>query len=153
MAVSIWRSPNPPFSLPQCLNSSPTGLPAFPCEQSTDPLSKHFYPSVLAATRRQLPSLTCKAPSNFIPNLTTHLTSFTTPSSCSKTSCALVALASLWVYLFMELYATHVPYWGCLVSRYLNFQFIHKSHFCTCYLFSLQSISQAVPITPLSCTT
>lgn len=46
MAVSIWQSPNPPFSLPHCLNSSPTGLLAFPWEQSTGPLSKHFSPSV-----------------------------------------------------------------------------------------------------------
>lgn len=46
MAVSIWQSPNPPFSLPHCLNSSPTGLLAFPQEQSTGPVSKHFCPSV-----------------------------------------------------------------------------------------------------------
>jgi len=70
MAISIWQSPNPPFSLPHCLNSSPTGLLAFPWEQNTTPLNKHFYLSVSAATRRLL--LLAK-PSVFFPQTSQHI--------------------------------------------------------------------------------
>lgn len=82
MAVSIWQSPNPSFSLPHCLNSSPTGLLAFPWEQSTGPLSKHFCPSVSNSYDKN--SSPCpKDLHNFSPDFITHL-SFPTPTLLSK---------------------------------------------------------------------
>lgn len=82
MAVSIWQSPNPPFSLPHCLNSSPTGLLAFPWEQSTGPLSKHFFPSVSNSYDKNS-SPYPRGLHNFPPDIITYL-SFLTPTLLSK---------------------------------------------------------------------
>ena len=99
VAVSISQSPNPPFSLPRCLNSSPTGLPAFPREQSTAPVSKHFYPSVFSSHDKN-GSPYSQSPPDFPPDLTTHLTSFLTLSPLSKTRFGrFVQSLGLFIYL------------------------------------------------------